>query len=270
MYNTIKVMILKITNAEIKFFRKSGFYSVSIENIKHIKILPFLSIVQSVEGSYDIALGSGDMQKTEEGGFFIAPSGVQQTIVHHVNQKSGKMSCRWIFIDVEINRAYKLDSLYRFPTVIKGENKGELGELFDRLFKSDSIWENYSCCYKVLEVLLKTAELMPQKVSLGIESAVAHMTQNFAKPMSIAELAKIANMSESNFYPAFKKQFACSPISYLNHYRLSVAAERLSETNDPISDISYLVGINDPLYFSKLFKKIYGMTPGEYRLMRKK
>ena len=83
-------------------------------------------------------------------------------------------------------------------------------------------------------------------------------------------LAGISNMSESNFYAAFKKQMAISPIAYLNNYRLSIAADRLTDTSDTVSEISYSVGISDPLYFSKLFKKTYGMTPKEYRIMYQK
>ena len=72
MYNTIEVMTLKITSVQINVLKKEGFHSVSNENVKHTKVLPYLSIVQSVEGSYDIALGRGDMLQTGEGGFFIA------------------------------------------------------------------------------------------------------------------------------------------------------------------------------------------------------
>ena len=106
---------MEIRKAEIKYLKKDGFISDSNINVKHVKVLPWLSVVQSVEGSYDITLGTGRKEQTGDGGFFIAPSGVQQTIVHHVNSESGRMKSRWLFIDVEINNAYKLDSLYKFP-----------------------------------------------------------------------------------------------------------------------------------------------------------
>ena len=83
--------MMNITTAEIKYLKKGGFQSSSCENLKRVKILPYLSIVQSVEGSYDIALGNGNTYQTGENGFFIAPSNVQQTITHHVNPKSGTM-----------------------------------------------------------------------------------------------------------------------------------------------------------------------------------
>ena len=53
-----------IKDVQIKQFKKGGFRSLHHEGIRHIKVLPYLSIVQSVEGSYDIALGSGETQQT--------------------------------------------------------------------------------------------------------------------------------------------------------------------------------------------------------------
>lgn len=265
MYNTIEVMILEITGAQIKILKKGGFYSVSNEKEQHTKVLPYLSVVQSIEGSYDIALGTGEELQTGDGGFFIAPSHVQQTIVHHVNEKSGKMSARWIFIDVEINKSFSLDTLYQFPTVVNGDLKNELNTLFDRIFETEDIWQNYSDCYALIGHLVKIATPIPKKGDTGIQMAVAYINENYRDKVTIKHLASLANMSESNFHAAFKKQMGTSPIAYLNNYRLSVAADRLTDTTDTVSDISYSVGINDPLYFSKLFKKIYGMAPKEYR-----
>ena len=269
MYNTInmEVIALEIMNANIKFFYKSGFYSLYTENVKHVKVLPYLSIVQSLEGSYDIALGNSEQKQTGDGGFFIAPAGVEQTIVHHTNKKSGKMTCRWIFIDVEINKAVPLDSLYQFPVVVKDNRKNELNILFDRIFATNDIWENYSNCYKLLGYLLQIATPIKNEMHQGIQRTLAYIKEHYAEQITISSLANISNMSESNLYAAFRKHIGNSPIAYLNHYRLSIAADKLTQTNMAVNEISYSVGINDPLYFSKLFKKLYGMTPKEYRFV---
>lgn len=265
MHNTIEVSALNIKKAEIRYFKKQGLDCDSIENVKHVKILPYLSIVQSIEGSYDISLGNAPTQETGDGGFFIAPSQVQQTIVHHVNKKSGRMICRWIFLDVEINGTYKLDSLYRFPVTVSGDAQQELGRLFDRLFSTDDLFENYSCCYKILGTLLRLATPVRQSGLQAIQAAVDHIKANFAHPIDVATLARLTNMSESNFYAAFKKQFGTSPISYLNRYRLSLAAEQLKETDRTVIEICSDIGIADSFYFSRLFKKTYGLSPRAYR-----
>lgn len=256
---------MDIIKADIKYLKSGSFCSESNEGVRHVKILPFLSVVQATEGSYDISLGNGTTRQTGECGFFIAPSHVKQTIVHHVNQESKKMSARWIFLEIEINDSFKIDSRYRFPIVINDASKQELNNLFDSFFESDNIWMKYSICYKILEILMSHAESIEHSMHGGILTAVAYMTQNITQQFAVSKLAQIAHMSKSNFYAAFRKQFGVSPISYINHYRLSVAAEKLSESDLHIKEIACAVGINDPLYFSKLFKNEYGMSPREYR-----
>lgn len=252
------------------FFQKNGFYSVYNENVKHVKVLPHLSVVQSVEGSYDITLGNGEKMQTGDGGFFIAPSDIQQTIVHHVNQNSRKMTARWIFLDVEINKTFSLDLLYQFPVVVNDDRKKELNRLFDCLFATDDVWDNYSDCCKLLKYLIQTATPIQTETHAGIQCAVAYMTKHYTERITVEMLSDIAAMSASNFYAAFKKNKGCSPIAYLNHYRLSIAADMLINTDKSVSAVSRLVGINDVLYFSKLFKKTHGASPKEYRSVYRK
>ena len=261
--------MVEILKAEIKYLRSGSFCSASNEGVKHVKILPYLSVVQATEGNYDIALGNGTTEPIGEGGFFIAPANVKQTIVHHVNPQSKKMSARWIFIDVEINDSLKLDTYYRFPVAIDDAAKQALNKLFDTFWESNDIWAKYSISYKILGILMSRAEAIEPPKHGGILTAMAYMTQNVTQQFTISELAQIAHMSESNFYAAFKKQFEISPISYINHYRLSVAGEKLSISDLPIKEIALSVGINDALYFSKLFKNEYGMSPREYRSIHK-
>ena len=265
MYNTIEVVKLKIKNAKIELVRKDGFYTVSNENVAHRKVLPYLSIVQSTEGSYDISLGNGKMEQTGEGGFFIAPADIQQTIVHHVNPQSGKMSARWIFLDVTVNHSCRLDLFYQFPQVVCGEKKELLHRLFNALFATDDVWEEYSLCYQIVGELMKTAIPIGKGRHTGIYNAVDYIKAHFSQEMSVEELAQSAYMSKSNFYAAFKKQMKMSPIAYLNQFRLSIAADRLTESGGSIKEIGSLVGFGDPLYFSRLFKKMYGVSPKEYR-----
>ncbi len=177
------------------------------------------------------------------------------------------MSARWIFIDVEINNMHKIDSLYQFPIIITDDKANKLNTLFDQLFATDNMIENYGDCYKLLNYLLQTAVPIKKEPHHEIQNAVDYIKDNYCKQITIEHLANICRMSESNFYAVFKKTLGNSPIAYLNHYRLSLAATKLSESNQPISEISYAVGINDPLYFSRLFKKTYGISPKEYRHM---
>ena len=261
---------MRIQKINIAYLNEGGFYAVETEGVTHTKVLPYLSVVQSLTGSYDISLGNEAPQQTGAGGFFIAPANIKQTIVHHVCPESGTMSARWLFLDVEINGAHRLDELFRFPTVIKKEDGAALHALFDRFFETDSIWEKYTACHAVLEFLMTLAEPLPVTEHHGAARALAYMTRHYAQPISIEALAQVACMSPSTLFATFKKQFGLSPLSYLNHYRLSLAAEKLSDSTLSVAEIALSVGMNDALYFSKLFKRAYGASPRAYRLMHGK
>ena len=270
MYNTIEVMKMDIKKVEIKTLKTGGLDSTHSEGVKHVKILPFLSVVQSMEGSYDISLGNDETKQTGTNGFFIAPSEVQQTIVHHVDPHSGRMRCRWLFLDVVVDGRHRFDKLFRFPATPDEAAKRELNRLFDLLFESEDVFEKYSLCYQILGVLFRIARPVSLQGEGGIQNALHLMKNDFAREIRIEDLAASCCMSESNLYAVFKKQYGISPMAYLNRYRLSVAAEKLAETDESIKEIGSAVGIKDPLYFSKLFKKSYSVSPREYRLSHKK
>ena len=232
--------------------------------------MPLASVAQAVEGSYEIKLGDGESFNTGKGGFFIAPSGVQQTIVHHVDEESGKMNARWIFFDVAINDTLKFDDIYKFPTVISDAIvKQNLNECFDRMFENKGLLEDKACCYRILSILSEIGEHKNPPAKNPVYSAVDLIEKNYSYELSVADLAKAACTSQSNLYALFRKNYGISPIAYLNRYRLSVAAQMLEETDLSVSSVGAKTGINDPLYFSKIFKTAYGISPRDYRKMLK-
>jgi AraC-like DNA-binding protein len=79
-------------------------------------------------------------------------------------------------------------------------------------------------------------------------------------------LAAVANMSASRFYPAFKDALGATPVDYLNHYRVNRAMTLLvNETELSVEEISMRVGFESSTYFRRVFKRITGKTPKDYR-----
>ncbi len=83
--------------------------------------------------------------------------------------------------------------------------------------------------------------------------------------LSLEELAKLCNLSLSSFKREFKKVFNNTPNNYISNQKLKRAKELLRITDMPISEIAYGVGFNDPLYFTRIFKKKIGSSPTQYR-----
>ena len=82
---------------------------------------------------------------------------------------------------------------------------------------------------------------------------------------TVAELAEMYNMSEGHFIRQFKSFTGYTPLEYRSRKVVENAKSLLSGTDMPITDISESLGFEDPLYFSRVFKKNAGMSPREYR-----
>ncbi|TDS13578.1 AraC family transcriptional regulator [Maribacter caenipelagi] len=88
-----------------------------------------------------------------------------------------------------------------------------------------------------------------------------HLYEN----LSLEELAKLCNLSLSSFKRQFKTIFQDSPTNYINHRRIEKAKELLKVSDYSISEISFHIGIQDPQYFTRFFKKKVGITPSSFR-----
>lgn len=256
---------MQIKKIGIEYASKSGFSSTTCNSICHTKVLPYLSIVQAVEGSYDIQLDNGTTYSTGNGGFFIAPSNVQQHIIHNVNPASKRMICRWIFVKIKINDIYSFDEKFRFPTILPEKIKSEMNAVFDKLFCSDNAFDEYICYYKIVKLLSLVANEKEQLLPPYIEVALQYIKDNYSEKISVENIAAQVQLSSSHLFAVFKKQMSVSPIAFLNNYRMSIAAELLQGTTKSINQIASEVGIDDSIYFNKIFKKHYQMSPTEYR-----
>lgn len=78
-------------------------------------------------------------------------------------------------------------------------------------------------------------------------------------------LAAEANISKSEALRCFKRGIGTTPVKYLIDYRLERARELLCKTNDTVIRVAADVGIDNTSYFVRIFKKMYGMTPGAFR-----
>lgn len=111
----------------------------------------------------------------------------------------------------------------------------------------------------------------------GAESELAHsvgpsslramkefMLQNLARPITITDIAKAANCSVSTAERIFRSHEQISPKSWLARARLRHASFLLQSTNLQVAEVAFQVGFSDPLYFSKVFSKSFGVAPSRF------
>lgn len=104
------------------------------------------------------------------------------------------------------------------------------------------------------------------KIERHVRQVAHQLTTQYAEPISIERLAESLGYSRAYFSKMFKKYNHVTPVTFLLHLRMSKARQLLRERTElTIEQIAYSVGFNDPLYFSKQFKRFYGMSPRAYR-----
>lgn len=103
-----------------------------------------------------------------------------------------------------------------------------------------------------------------------IYKAIDYMKRNYIEPITLEDVAKYVYLNPSYFCKIFKDEMNCTFVSYVNRIRINASKSLLTNNSIPLSDISSMVGFDDQSYFTKVFKKEVGITPGKYRLTRGK
>lgn len=99
----------------------------------------------------------------------------------------------------------------------------------------------------------------------GIVRFVTTMQKHFSEPIRIGELVHESGMSLSKLERKMRSIMSISPRQLLTRIRVEAAAELLASSNQRLSDIAYECGFCDQPTFCRQFKKLTGMTAGDYR-----
>ncbi len=97
-----------------------------------------------------------------------------------------------------------------------------------------------------------------------IDHALQYISLNYDH-IKINDIATYIGINRSYLTIIFKEKLEVSPQEYLINYRMRKAAELIKSTNLSIQDISTQIGYDNPYNFSKMFKRVYGLSPKNYR-----
>jgi len=98
-----------------------------------------------------------------------------------------------------------------------------------------------------------------------LADTVKYIKQNPAKQMTSQELADIAHLSVRHFIRIFKEAYNDTPANYILKLRLEMARNILKDGQYNVCEVSGMCGFKYSNYFSKMFKKAYGVTPKAYK-----
>lgn len=104
-----------------------------------------------------------------------------------------------------------------------------------------------------------------RKKELDLERAIQYMNDHLEDSFKLPELAVHVGLSKQHLIYLFNMGTGFPPIAYFLRMKIQKAGQLLSLTSLNVKQVAASIGISDPYYFSRLFKKIMGVSPMEYR-----
>ncbi|OGV90056.1 MAG: hypothetical protein A3K19_22890 [Lentisphaerae bacterium RIFOXYB12_FULL_65_16] len=122
---------------------------------------------------------------------------------------------------------------------------------------------------ELIRELTRTARTFPrvanQRSAAHFHRVCEYITAHLGQPLAVADLAACLGCSEPTVTRLFRAHAQMSPVNWMNQARVRRARQLLTTTRLPVAEIGRQVGVPDPFYFSKLFKKWTGESPLAYR-----
>ena len=171
-----------------------------------------------------------------------------------------------------IIRSYGIsDDMHIIHTGTSLEYKRLFTQMIQELKLCKEDYEELLLCYftHLLIMIHRLMNIKPKSKTHALmeemNAAVRYFHENYNKPICIEDYAEQHHMSVSWFIRNFKEYTEMTPTQYLLSLRISNAQTLLETTNYNVTEISDIVGYDNPLYFSRIFKKQSGLSPSEFR-----
>ncbi|GAB5617167.1 AraC family transcriptional regulator [Faecalimonas canis] len=165
--------------------------------------------------------------------------------------------------------------LFESGQIIQTGNSTEYHQIFRKMIQELQLTRPHYEEYLSLllrELFLLISRQAPMGISSQnrmlqkeMEEATQYFNEHFAEEISIEQYAMDKHLSISWFIRSFKRYNSVTPMQYILNLRITNAKTLLRTTTYSVSEVASIVGYNNPLYFSRLFKKQTGLRPSEFR-----
>ena len=239
----------------------------SMQRIEHDDHL----LIYCVEGSgflycdaYEGVIRAGDI--------VILPKGMGH---HYRSDSKYPWSIYWIHFDGELSNVF-VDAIQflSFSVVAEVGHSAALIASFKALLGARKTGYNTNIIIFAANQLRQLLTLVPVEIQaqknrhehgLNVDRIQARMWESIDQHLQLDELAALANLSKYHFSARYKQITGYSPIKHFMHMKMEHACYLLDSLNVSIGEVADKLGYDDALYFSRVFKKIIGLSPKEYR-----
>ena len=232
---------------------------------------PYSSIGLIRRGTGTIIVNGQEMQPVQDQ-LYLLPAHSEQIFYNDGTQPYLKYYCHF---NIKLHDVELFD-IIKVPYCVTPENSEEVAALFDNMiaaYREKSISSLIRAKQYMMELVCLYLKCCPDSeitlvesaVDTALNKAILYAQAHLDRPVSVAEMARIAGYHPSHFTKLFQKRFGISPAGFMVQKKTHIAMEQLSATSKPIADISASLGFSSQFYFCSFFKKQTGMTPTEYR-----
>ena len=233
-------------------------------------------IIYNVEGSGWVGI---DKKRTtlSASQFIVIPANTPHKYASNENDPwtiywlhfRGDLATYIVDLILQNTRNYKPDLAFSenriklFEDIYSGLEKG---------YGSDNLRYVNMIFYHFLSSLLyeeKFSSSEKRKEGDFIADTIELMQKKTHTVISLQELARFAKLSVSHFSAVFRERTGYSPIEYFNHLKIQKACQYLLITGMTVKETAASLGIDDQYYFSRMFTKLMGHSPVEYRKRNK-
>jgi len=175
------------------------------------------------------------------------------------------------------NKSFDI-GLYDGPHSIVFNEKGL--QLWDTMYRNlemgyskENLYNTNLCLYHFVATFLfpeKHINEKKQDAKDMIHETILYMRKELGSRLTIEDMAAMHQLSASHFSSLFRKSTGMSPMDYFIHLKLQKACLLLYTDDMKVKDIAQVMGYDDLFFFSRLFKKYQGMSPDQYRVLRRK
>lgn len=237
------------------------------------KDFPYYCIEFVAKGAGTVTL-NGQSYELKAGTVFSYGPGISQRIISVPDKPMTKY-----FIDftgTSVKQIFK-KYLSSLGTAIHVNRPDEISLIFDTLLAhglSDSPYKSMICSSLLEYLLYRIAEMAviekgsPSRAFLTYQNCRQHIKEYFLQLDSLQDIAEACMLDHTYLCRLFKRFDTQSPYQYLLNLKMTYAADRFQETGVLVKEMAHELGFDDPFHFTRVFKKIFGISPQAFKELR--
>lgn len=187
---------------------------------------------------------------------------------HHIHQEYIDMNYaqKCMYIQFDVKSSLELTEPFKVKDT-DGKLYWLLNEIIELSHKEGVHRENELIITYIKAILINMKlYLMELEENKDIVTqAINYIGYSYAEEITVDKLAKNFYVSPSYISRLFHKRLGVSPMNYVAYVRIEAAKKLLCFSREQVNEIAVMIGIEDPKYFSRLFKKTTHYTPSEFR-----